>query len=205
MHHSGAKTNRGILIGWSGLYDAALGHFIRRTDDALLALTDLRPGERLLDVGTGPGYLARKAAPRVGASGRAVGIDASWKMIQRAKTQAGRERSAAEFITASAELLPFVDASFDVVVSRLVIHHLPGELKERAVAEMRRVLAQGGRLVIADLTSAASSAPHHLLAHLHGNQIPDFASLAALVRSSGLCDVEEGSLGSGLSYVRGRR
>ena len=205
MHHSGTEANRGVLIRWSGLYDVVAGHFIRRTDAALLALADLRPGDRLLDVGTGPGYLARAAAPRVGVDGRAVGIDASPEMIQQAKTKAGREGSNAEFIVGSAGLLPFDDAVFDVVVSRLVIHHLPGDLKSQALAEMGRVLAPGGRLVIADLASAASSVPHRLLAHLQGNRIPEFDSLADLVRSSGLSDVEEGPLGSRLAYVRARR
>ena len=70
-----------------------------------------------------------------------VGVDASTEMIEVAR----REAPAVEFQVGQAEALPFNDASFDAVVSRLVVHHLD---RSRAFAEMQRVLRPGGRLVI---------------------------------------------------------
>ena len=64
-------------------------------------------------------------------------------MIDRARTLAARAGRAAEYLVATAESLPFEDDAFDVVVSRLVFHHLPGDLKTRALGEMARVLQAG--------------------------------------------------------------
>ena len=85
---------------------------------------------------------------------------------------AARAGARAEYQVASAESLPFEDGSFDVAVSRLVLHHLPGDLKLRALREMRRVLRPGGRLLVADMASPAAKGAHHLVAHLLGTH-PD--------------------------------
>ena len=142
MSHAHAEGSS-IVIHRSGFYDFFVGRFIRRSDGAILARAGVGPGDRVLDVGTGPGYLALAASRLVGPEGAAVGIDASPEMIDRARMLAAREGARAEYLVASAESLPFEDGSFDVVVSRLVLHHLPGDLKLRALGEMRRVLQAG--------------------------------------------------------------
>lgn len=191
----------GIQIHWSAGYDAVFGWIIRRSDLPILALAAVHPGNRVLDVATGPGYLALAAASIVGASGQAVGIDLSPEMVERAKGRARREGLAAEFLQASAQQLPFPDGSFDAVVSRLAVHHLPGEVKDEATAEMRRVLAPGGRVVIADLGSQGVNAFHHILGRMLGGPKVENAELRELLRRAGFQDVEAGALGV-LDYAK---
>lgn len=205
MHTHETDTTEGVLVRSSRAYDILLGRVIRRTDSRILDLAQVGPGDRVLDVGTGPGYLARAAAARVGAAGRAVGIDASPEMIARAREVAGREASPVEFTQAGAQRLPFADGSFDAAVTRLVMHHLPGDLKERALAEIVRVLKPGGRLVIADLSSHSwVERLHNAIGRAHDRGGDADNPLAELVREVGFEDVTSGGLGW-LMYVKGQR
>jgi arsenite methyltransferase len=109
----------------------------------------LQPGERVLDVGSGPGLLAQEMAAAVGGSGRVQGVDASASML----AIAGRRRRAPgaapiALAEADATSLPFPDQSFDVVVSTQVYEYVADVAA--ALAEARRVLAPGGRLLILD-------------------------------------------------------
>jgi len=103
----------------------------------LLQALDLRSGDRLLDVGCGPGYLASAAADRGAA---VVGVDFSAAMIREAR----RRSPALDFRRADAMSLPFAPGSFDRVTMGFTVPHLSDP--ERAFAEARRVLTPGGRL-----------------------------------------------------------
>ena len=113
----------------------------RRATREVLALRD---GEQVLDVGSGPGFLADEMAREVGASGRVVGVDPSESMLALAR----RQTAAAEFRAGGALELPFDDGSFDVVVSTQVLEYV--EDVAAALAEARRVLRPGGRLLVLD-------------------------------------------------------
>ena len=193
----------GYVLHSGRLYDL-LGWFVRRTDVPILDLAEVGTGDRVLDVGTGPGYLARAAASRVGASGRAVGLDASPEMIAQARRRAARETPSAEFVVAGAQRMPFGDGEFDVVVSRLAMHHLPGEVREQALAEMSRVLRPGGRLLLADMLAPSPIRMLHDIVRgspsgLDGGE----GGLPAAVRQVGFADVTTGPVGW-LSYVKAR-
>jgi ubiquinone/menaquinone biosynthesis C-methylase UbiE len=108
------------------------------------------PGDRLLDAGCGPGLVLAALAGDVR---EAVGLDLTEAMLHLAESncrQAGHGNVRLE--CSPMEELPFDDASFDVVVSRLTLHHL--EDPERALGEMARVLRPGGRLALADLAAS---------------------------------------------------
>ena len=113
----------------------------RRATREILAL---RAGERVLDVGSGPGMLAAEMAAEVAPDGRVVGVDPSESMLALAR---GRT-DAAEFVAGGALELPVPDASFDVVVSTQVLEYV--EDVAGALAEARRVLRPGGRLLVLD-------------------------------------------------------
>ncbi len=129
--------------GWSANadeYDRLTGSITGRMTGALLDAAAARPGERVLDVGCGPGHLCAAAAER---GLVATGVDLAAGMVQRA----ARSYPEIAFHQADAEDLPFADASFDAVVGAFVVNHLPRP--ERGAAELRRVLRPRGRLVLA--------------------------------------------------------
>jgi SAM-dependent methyltransferase len=103
----------------------------------------IEPGQRVLDVACGTGILAREAISRAGSGGRVAGIDPSPGMIAVAK----RIAPAVEWREGVAELLPFADRSFDAVVSQFGLMFFTD--RRKALREMMRVLAPGGRLAVA--------------------------------------------------------
>ncbi|MGH3134192.1 MAG: methyltransferase domain-containing protein [Gaiellaceae bacterium] len=115
------------------------------------SLGRLSPGERVLDLGCGAGTDSLVAAQMVGPDGHVTGIDMTPEMLARART-AARAMGAAnvELVEGEAELLPFPDSSFDVVISNGVIDLIPD--KDAVFAELHRVLRPGGRIQVADVT-----------------------------------------------------
>ena len=117
--------------------------------DATVELLDPQPGERVLDIGSGPGFLAVGIASRLGESGAVSGIDLSEPMIAYASgLAAGPSAAPMSFVLGDATALGFSDQSFDAVVSTQVYEYVPDI--ETAVAEVHRVLVPGGRVLILD-------------------------------------------------------
>jgi SAM-dependent methyltransferase len=120
-------------------YDRFFGPITRRLIDPLLDAAAVESRTRMLDLATGPGYVAAVAASR-GAG--VVGIDVAEPMLELAR----RRVPEAEFRRADAQELPFGDASFDAVVANFLILHVA--TPERVAAEAHRVLAPGGRVAL---------------------------------------------------------
>lgn len=123
--------------------------FTRPIATRILDLARVDSGSKVLDVGCGTGILARLAATRLGEAGQAVGVDLSDGALQKASELAAEEGlgQRVAFRTGDGERLPFNDRSFDVVVSLYALRHFPDPV--RALREMVRVLAPGGRAVVA--------------------------------------------------------
>lgn len=112
----------------------------------------LRPGEAVLDVGSGGGIDTILAARRVGPEGKAIGLDVLEEMCERGRRHAAEAGVGdwTEFVRGEMEDVPLPDESVDVVVSNGVLNL--SARKSRALAEISRLLRPGGRICMADLT-----------------------------------------------------
>jgi arsenite methyltransferase len=114
-------------------------------------LGPLGDGEDVLDVGCGAGMDTLIAAQMVGSTGSVTGIDMTPEMVAKARRSvAEMDLATVTIIEGSAEHLPFVDASFDVMISNGVIDLIPD--KDAVFSEIVRVLRPGGRIQLADVT-----------------------------------------------------
>jgi arsenite methyltransferase len=115
----------------------------------VLAALELQPGERVLDIGSGPGFLAVEMAAAVGPDGQVQGVDISDSMLALAEAREVPPGSApVRFCRGAAEQLPVPDGSVDVAVSTQVLEYVHDA--PRALGEVYRVLRPGGRVLVLD-------------------------------------------------------
>lgn len=153
-----AKQEKGISLDYmSDYYDvltpAERSGFRRRQID----LAGLREGDKVLEVGCGTGVLSILAKLAVGETGEVTGIDLAPKMVARAQEKARKAGLDISFEVASVDELPCEDGHFDAVISSLMLHHLPLDVKRKGLQEIRRVLRDDGRFFLTDFCS-----PHWL-------------------------------------------
>jgi len=190
-----AKETKGLVLNGGWRYDL-MGWFCdtflfrgqwRGLRQRTANLARIQPGEQVLDVGCGTGTLVMEVARHVGTAGRVVGVDPGREQIARARLKAARRHLPIEFQIGVIEQLPFPDQTFDVVLSTLMMHHLPAPLKRQGLAEIARVLKPGGRLVIADFKRKQERQGQAARFHAGGSSMQD---LAALVTEAGFSEVE---------------
>lgn len=160
------------------------------------ALASLRPGEVVLDLGSGGGFDCFIAGPKVGASGRVIGVDMTPEMLAKARGNLASYRARSgldnvEFRLGEIEHLPVADASVDVVISNCVINLSPDK---RAVwREIARVLRPGGRVAVSDLALIKPLSPgvredvEALIGCVAGADLVD--EVRAAVEAAGLAEV----------------
>jgi SAM-dependent methyltransferase len=154
-----------------------------------LAAVDPRCDERALDVACGPGLLARAFAPHVR---EYVGVDLTPAMVEKASAITRDVGiSNAQFEIGDALQLPFKANTFDLVLSRLALHHMPDP--GRAVQEMARVLRPGGRLGVFDMTTSEiteEAAYHNVIERLRDPSHTSSLALSELVKMVRIAGLE---------------
>lgn len=198
-HHKEPVETRGSVMNWGWRYDLMVGVLdtfllhgrLHKLRQRTIDLAQLQLGETVLDVGCGTGTLAMAAQQRVGAMGRVSGIDPGEQQIARARSKAERANLPIDLRIGVIEQLPFSDQSFDVVLSTLMMHHLPDDLKRQGLSEIARVLKPEGRLVIVDFKrpEERQGQPAQLGAGEIGLQ-----DLPALMKEAGFSEIENGEI-----------
>jgi ubiquinone/menaquinone biosynthesis C-methylase UbiE len=163
-----------------------------------LDLARVGAGEAVLDVGCGTGTLAIAAARRVGTTGSVTGIDPSAELLERARKKARRARVDVAFELSGGEQLPFADASFDLVLSSLVLHHLSHDALRSSAHEMHRVLRPGGRLLLVDFGGVQAAGRKTMHAPHGGGVAFDLDRIAERLPHIGFTVVETGPIESGM-------
>jgi len=192
-------SNTGLVLHSAAAYDLLVWLMTfgreRTFREAMLRLAHLKMGESVLDVGCGTGTLAIAAKRRVGTTGAVYGVDASSEMIARAEKKARKAGVEVAFKTGFAQSLPFTDAQFDVVLTTVMLHHLPRKARQELAAEMRRVLKPGGRVLAIDFGGTVRKRKSFLdhFHHRHGNA--ELKDMIGLLNEAGLNIVESGPVG----------
>jgi ubiquinone/menaquinone biosynthesis C-methylase UbiE len=134
---------------FTGLYDIGVRLTMREKRWRPLIVEEIAAVDPdvVVDLGCGTGTLTIPIAERL-PDARVVGVDGDPKILDLARAKGGSDRI--EWVEGLADDLPFDDGEVDVVVTTLVFHHLPLGVKRAALAEARRVLLPGGRLVVGD-------------------------------------------------------
>ncbi len=210
--HHGAPETTGRTIHWARYYDLLTGSLLlgqeHKMRETTVEMAGVQPGDKVLDVGCGTGSLTRAAQARAGGTGEVHGIDASPEMIQVATRKAEKAGQDIDFQIGLIEKLAFPDNYFDVVLSSLMLHHLPDDLKQRGFAEILRVLKPGGRLFAVDFEPPTTPSLHHILSHLlgHGMMNVDVRTYVPMMEAAGFKDVQAGRTPHALlSFVRGSK
>ena len=169
------------------------------------AIADLKPGETVLDLGSGAGFDAFLAAGAVGPNGHVIGVDMTAAMVSKARANAAKAgHTHVEFRLGEIEQLPVSDNSIDVIISNCVINLSPE--KQRVFNESYRVLRSGGRLAISDVVATADL-PRELLNDpaLYSGCVAGASSIDAIesmLRGAGFKDIRIEPKDSSREFIR---
>ncbi|MCB9078808.1 MAG: methyltransferase domain-containing protein [Anaerolineaceae bacterium] len=213
FHNRTPVETKGRLIRWASLYDWVVPLLLgdeRAFRQTTVALAQIKPGDTVLDVGCGTGSLALVAKEQAGPTGRVYGIDASPEMIAIAQQKAAQAGSNITFQVDVIERLSFPDNQFDVVLSSLMMHHLPDDLKSQGLTEIYRVLKPGGRVLVVDVESSTGGSLRQkvkdIAIHMHGGHRlmqNNVKKLVPLVEAAGFINITTDKINRQTSYVTG--
>jgi demethylmenaquinone methyltransferase/2-methoxy-6-polyprenyl-1,4-benzoquinol methylase/phosphoethanolamine N-methyltransferase len=203
----------GATIHWIPQYDffaRLMGLGVKGANTCMvIGMAQVKPGDKVLDVGCGTGDLTLAAQNAAGPTGLVCGIDPAPEGVAVAQGKAGRLNSAARFSVGLIERLDFPEGTFDLAISRLVIHHLPDDLKRKGFADIFRVLKPGGRLFMVDFKPPSSPILKHLAIAAVGHRMMAESrvwEVPQMLADAGFVEVASGPTRSVLmAFVSGRK
>lgn len=204
-----AETKGRTIHSWARFYDMVVGIISmgreRKFRQAALELVDIEPGMNILDAGCGTGTLTIAAKEKQGIDGKVVGIDPSSNMVKLAQEKAEKASLEVVFQVGVIEKMEFPENHFDLVLSSLMMHHLPDELKKDGLLEVYRVLKSDGTLLIIELDPSDFSLAS--LIHGHRSQLSaELEKTRCYMENTGFDPVEFGRLNfRGFSYLKGKK
>jgi len=212
LHDQPAPKTQGRTIPWAFFYDALVKFMSFGNDSAIrkatVRLAKIKTGDKVLDVGCGTGDLTIEAKKIAGPRGDVHGTDASPNMIHQAGQKAARNGVKVNFQVGLVEVIEFAENQFDVVLSSLMMHHLPDEVKRNGLAEIYRVLRPGGRLLIVDMQSTTGGSLgqrlSELMIQIHGGHTAmrdNVVRQIPLVKDAGFEIAASDKLNRQLSYI----
>jgi demethylmenaquinone methyltransferase/2-methoxy-6-polyprenyl-1,4-benzoquinol methylase/phosphoethanolamine N-methyltransferase len=198
-NYTSASRTAGRTIRWASHYDTFVRLMTLGKDNAVREMTadlaSIQPGDAVLDVGCGTGDLTVAAKARAGSDGKVYGIDASPEMIEAARAKVAARTIDIDFRTELIESLPFADGTFNVVLSSLMMHHLPDDLKRKGLSEIYRVLKPGARFVVVDLMRPMNLHDRVLMTIFHhGHMQAGAQDLPAMMQTAGFTNIETGDI-----------
>lgn len=193
--HETVTPTTGRTIRWAGHYDLFVNLLLFGQEKAfrknIIRSAAIPSGAAVLDVGCGTGTLALMAKEEVGEQGKVFGIDAAPEMIEVARQKSLQQNGDVNFQQAVIEALPFEDATFDVVLSSLMFHHLPTDLKKKGLAEIYRVLKPNGRLLIVDMGRPTNFLQHiGMTLMLHGGMNDGIQDVVPLMKEASYTGIQ---------------
>lgn len=156
-------AGRAAYLPFYNLFTAALG--VSKVHRTLIDQARLADGQRVLEIGCGPGKLSIRAK-RTHPGIQLIGSDPDPRALAIAERKA-RSLDGVRFERAFAQRLPYPDASFDRVLSSLMLHHVDDDTKAAAAAEIQRVLRPGGSLHLVDFTGESHGSHGSPGSHVH--------------------------------------
>jgi ubiquinone/menaquinone biosynthesis C-methylase UbiE len=213
------RSSEGEMGHWAPIYDSLnkmlsilVGTSERTVRNMTVDLAHIQAGEKVLEVGCGTGSLTLAAKKRAGPAGEVHGIDAAPEMIRVARRKAARAGADIDFRVGLIQDIPFPDAQFDVVLASFMIFHMPEETRCKGLAEIRRVLKPGGRLLIVDFEPPSQPGRRTLATLVIGHLLGGHTMMQHTVRkllppmeAAGFTGVEAGPTSHwAIAFARGR-
>jgi ubiquinone/menaquinone biosynthesis C-methylase UbiE len=203
----------GSMEGWGSTYDTLVGLMSlgqeQKVRQATLELVDIQPAGRILEVGCGTGSLTLAAKTKAGPQSQVFGIDVAPDMIGKARQKAAKAGLDVQFQLGRIEAIPYPDSQFDLVLSSLMLHHVPDlKDKQQGIAEALRVLKPGGQLLIVDMEPPQNPHVKGLASLIVGREMlaHNVREFIPLLEKAGFVDIKTGPTRFRLlSYLSGKR